>query len=301
LPAADVKGSGVEVVHLKKNYRSFDGVVNFMNHSIREMRLPDLESHLEGEAKIKIEYFADEDAERAYVLKEIEDSDMGLDEIFVLARTNKSLLELARVMVARGIAHTVRSDDSAGGKKNGDGTKGVVLATVHAIKGLEAKKVFVIGANEQNFPCKATDHPAVEMVKMDDYDREEEERRLFYVAVSRAREELIVTYTRKMTYYVTDEMKGIVKGRGTGVVAQGSADEGVSGELKSWRSVVSLERGVSAFVVLSNATIDEIARVMPKDAEELMKVSGIGPEKLMKYGGKILEIVGEFKVDELEQ
>ena len=64
--------------------------------------------------------------------------------------------------------------------------------------------------------------------------------------------------------------------------------------MKSWRSIVSKERGVPVYVVLSNNTIDEIARVMPKDAEELMKVNGIGPEKLMKYGGKILEIVGEF-------
>ena len=173
--------------------------------------------------------------------------------------------------------------------------KGVTLATIHAIKGLEAKKVFVIGASEGNFPCKATDHPAVEMVKADDYDREEEERRLFYVAVSRAREELVVTHTKKPTYYITSAMRKLagqkleVGGRRSEVV-----DEGLIGELKSWRSVLSSERGVPAYVVLSNATIDEIVEKMPGDAEELMKVSGIGPEKLMKYGEKILEIVGDF-------
>ncbi|MBT6956063.1 hypothetical protein HN997_02110, partial [archaeon] len=198
-----------------------------------------------------------------------------------------------------GIVHVVRADESAGKKVNGDNVEGVTLATVHAIKGLEAKKVFVIGANESNFPCKATDHPAVEMVKMDDYDREEEERRLFYVAVSRAKEELIVTHTKKATYYITAEMRRLVWGLELGVGGKAAdVDEGLVGELKSWRAVVSSERGVSAFVVLSNATIDEIAERMPKDAEELMKVSGIGPEKLMKYGEKILEIVGEFGDEE---
>jgi superfamily I DNA/RNA helicase len=285
---------GAETVHLKKNYRSMKGVVDFMNLSIREMRLPDLEGHLEGEAKIRIMDFSSEDAERDFILREVEDSDFSLNEIFVLARTNKMLLELSRAMTARGILHVVRADESNGKKVNGDKVEGVTLATVHAIKGLEAKKVFVIGASEHNFPCKATDHPAVEMVKMDDYDREEEERRLFYVAVSRAREELIVTHTKKMTYYITDEMLAMVRGSGAGGDVKESVDEGLVGELKSWRSVVSSEREVSAFVVLSNATIDEIASTMPKDAEELMKVSGIGPEKLMRYGKKILEIVGDF-------
>ncbi len=288
-----------EVVHLKKNYRSYKGVVDFMNHAISEMKLPDLEGHLEGEAKIKIENFANEDAERDFILREIEDSNIDLDEIFVLARTNKILMEMARVMASKGVAHIIRSDDSAGGKRNADGgKKGVTLATIHAIKGLEARRVFVIGAGESNFPCKASDHPAVEMVKMDDYDHEEEERRLFYVAVSRAREELIVTHTKKPTYYITKEMRSLVGGRGSVVGGRkdlSDLNEELVAELKSWRSVISNEMGVAAFVVLSNATIDEIAEKMPKDAEELMKVSGIGPEKLMKYGGRILEIVGDFE------
>jgi len=290
-----------EVVHLKKNYRSFRGVVEFMNHAIREMKLPDLESHLDGKAKIRIESFANEDAEREFILKEIENSD-NLDDIFVLARTNKILLELSRVLKMKGIVHNIRSDESAGRQSGAgnleSGIKGVTLATVHAIKGLEAKRVFVVGANESNFPCKASDHPAVEMVKMDDYDREEEERRLFYVAVSRAKEELIISYTRKPSYYITNEMKKLTSDNrgldiGDGVVL----DEGLVGELKSWRSIVSEELGVPAYVVLSNATIKEIAEKMPRDAEELIKVRGIGPEKLMKYGGRILEIAREFNED----
>jgi len=42
---------------------------------------------------------------------------------------------------------------------------------------------------------------------------------------------------------------------------------------------------------LTNKTIDEIARVKPKDADELAGVKGIGPAKLIEYGARILEII----------
>src|SRR3989339_941036 len=126
----------IEIVHLKRNYRSLPKVVEFMNHAIREMKLPDLEGHLEGDAKIRILDFADEDAEREFVLREIEDSDL-VGKVFVLARTNKILLELSRAMKLRGIAHMVRADDSNGGEQGvEDKEQEVTLATIHAIKGL---------------------------------------------------------------------------------------------------------------------------------------------------------------------
>ncbi|MCD4771242.1 exodeoxyribonuclease V subunit gamma, partial [archaeon] len=220
--------------------------------------------------------------------------------IFVLARTNRMLMELSKVMKERGIVHFVREDDSAKLGAISKGREGVTLATVHAIKGLEAKKVFVIGANEQNFPCKTSDHPAVEMVKNDDYDREEEERRLFYVAVSRAKEELVVSYSGKRgSYYITSEMREIVNKKLPEVDDKSDVDEGLVGELKSWRSIVGEEKGVPVYAVLTNATIDEIAEKKPESAEELMKISGIGPEKLMRYGGKILGIIGDFGKGEI--
>lgn len=286
-----------EIVHLTKNYRSAREIVEFMNHSITEMGLPDLEHHNEFEnVKIRIMDFDNEEAERNFVIRNIIDGGVPNGEIFILARTNRQLMELSQLMKAKGISHVVKTDEVHNPVDAGEGD--VTLATVHAIKGLEAKKVFVIGANEQNFPCKASDHPAIEMVKMDDYNREEEERRLFYVAISRAKEILYVTYSgKKPTYYINDEMLRMgIPGR-----IQKTFDSPVEinqdlrGELMSWRSVVSEEKGVPAYLVLSNAVIDEIAIIKPSDADELAKVKGIGPAKLIEYGAKILEIVGEFE------
>lgn len=72
---------------------------------------------------------------------------------------------------------------------------GVTLMTVHAAKGLEFDTVFVTGMEEGLFPHEG----------MGDEDRdEEEERRLFYVAMTRARKRLFLTLARVRKIYGTD-------------------------------------------------------------------------------------------------
>ena len=63
---------------------------------------------------------------------------------------------------------------------------GVTLATVHAAKGLEWDAVFVAGLAQGTFPIQYADTPA----------RLEEERRLFYVACTRARTHLAFSWSR---------------------------------------------------------------------------------------------------------
>jgi DNA helicase-2/ATP-dependent DNA helicase PcrA len=74
-------------------------------------------------------------------------------------------------------------------------TSGVTLMTVHAAKGLEFDTVFVTGLEEGLFP-----HAGHGDEKRD----EEEERRLFYVAVTRAKKRLILTLARIRRIYGTD-------------------------------------------------------------------------------------------------
>jgi DNA helicase-2/ATP-dependent DNA helicase PcrA len=177
-----------------------------MNHSIRELGLPDLEGHLcDDKTEIKIIGFDSEETERIFVIDQIKNSEGDLGEIFVLARTNRQLMEISQKMKLLNIPHTVKTDEVRHPVDSIENS--VTLATIHAIKGLEAKKVFVVGCNEQNFPCKANDHPAVEIIKTENYDKLEEEKRLFYVAISRAKEKLYMTYSgKKPTYFITDEM-----------------------------------------------------------------------------------------------
>ncbi|MBU2103511.1 UvrD-helicase domain-containing protein [Patescibacteria group bacterium] len=72
---------------------------------------------------------------------------------------------------------------------------GVTLMTVHAAKGLEFDTVFVTGLEEGLFP-----HQGYDEEKRD----EEEERRLFYVAVTRAKRRLALTMAHVRRIYGTD-------------------------------------------------------------------------------------------------
>ncbi|MGA4492523.1 ATP-dependent helicase [Vreelandella venusta] len=64
---------------------------------------------------------------------------------------------------------------------------GVLISTVHGAKGLEWPLVAVAGVNEEDFPHYSRDNPLND-------ERLEEERRLFYVAITRAQEQLLVLH-----------------------------------------------------------------------------------------------------------
>jgi len=73
--------------------------------------------------------------------------------------------------------------------------KGVKLMTVHASKGLEFDYVFITGLEDDLFPH--VKHEVGELKKED----QEEERRLFYVALTRARKKIYLTYGNIRTIY----------------------------------------------------------------------------------------------------
>jgi len=62
--------------------------------------------------------------------------------------------------------------------------------------------------------------------------------------------------------------------------------------LKRWRLEESRSGGVPAYVVFSNRTLEEIARVDPETLGELAVISGVGPAKLESYGERVLAELG---------
>lgn len=81
-------------------------------------------------------------------------------------------------------------DDSKGDNK-------VTLMTVHAAKGLEFEAVFVVGMEEDLFPSEMSLNSPRQL---------EEERRLLYVAMTRAKQFLYLTYARRrMKYGITSD------------------------------------------------------------------------------------------------
>lgn len=204
-----------EIISLKKNYRSHENIVELMNKSIEKMKLPELETGKKNleENTMEITGFNDEIEEMNYIAQKILQSPVPRNEIFVLSRTNRQINDLSRILAKAGIPHILKTDDTS--QKNQEVKEGyVTLSTIHSIKGLEAKKIFIMGCHSSNFPCKASNNPILDLIEIHDYDKEEEERRLFYVAISRAKNHLYLTYSGKnRTYFINEEMvKFIEKG-----------------------------------------------------------------------------------------
>lgn len=61
--------------------------------------------------------------------------------------------------------------------------------------------------------------------------------------------------------------------------------------LKKFRLNKSKEENVKAYMIFNNETMEEIISLMPKNADELLKVKGFGPVKVSKYGDCILNIL----------
>ncbi len=159
----------------------------------------------------------------------------------------------------------------------------VTLMSVHAAKGLEFKSIFVVGLEEKLFPS---------FMSMDTPEGLDEERRLFYVAITRAKQFLALSYANsrykfgKMVYNKPSRfleeinpqhVDGVVSSRGRQVSAGGNRS-GVSGLFKPRSSANQAVPVVNPKDFKPNA---------PTEIQAGMKVLH------MKFGeGKVLAIDG---------
>jgi DNA helicase-2/ATP-dependent DNA helicase PcrA len=197
---------------------------------------------------------------------------------------------------------------------------GVTLATFHAAKGLEWDAVFCVGLQDGTLPITYAETPA----------QVEEERRLLYVGVTRARRELRLSWSaarnpggrgsRKPSRFLepvlpdsarpaepSTRRRGamtcrecgrplttpVEKKRARCEDCPASYDEALFERLREWRKARAEEEKVPAFVVFSDATLQMIAEVRPTDETSLLRISGIGRSKLDKYGDEVLSLLAE--------
>jgi len=68
-------------------------------------------------------------------------------------------------------------------------------------------------------------------------------------------------------------------------------DQSLFDALRSRRKQLADAAGVPPFVVFSDATLAEMARLLPTDADQLHQISGVGELKLSRYGKSFLEVI----------
>lgn len=67
--------------------------------------------------------------------------------------------------------------------------------------------------------------------------------------------------------------------------------------LRAWRGRTAKEQGVPAYVIFHDATLREIATARPSSTAELGTVTGVGENKLAKYGPQILDVLAGREPD----
>jgi len=125
-----------------------------------------------------------------------EDTEENLNKKMNIDEFQNSILEFAKLNAGATLSDYLNSVTLSADSDNIAEDDAVSIATVHAVKGLEFRVVFVSGLEESVFPISRAVSSADDM---------EEERRLMYVAVTRAREKLYVTYSKSRFLYGSRE------------------------------------------------------------------------------------------------
>jgi len=76
-----------------------------------------------------------------------------------------------------------------------------------------------------------------------------------------------------------------------------TADPALYAALKAWRTETAKKRGVPAYVVLHDSTIDGIAAARPASLTELRGIAGIGDKKLEHYGTELMEVINAHRAE----
>ncbi len=233
----------------------------------------------------------------------------------------QALVDQATELAAAGgdLAGFVDELDRRAAEQHAPVADGVTLATFHAAKGLEWDVVFCCGVVEGTLPISYADTPVAV----------EEERRLLYVGMTRARRELAVSWAlarqpggragRKPSRFLEPLLPSSARpapvpsrrakamtcrecGRPLGTAAEkkrgrcedcpASYDEELYERLREWRRARAEQDSVPAYVVFTDATLQLIAELRPRTPDALLKISGIGRQKLDRYGEDVLEMVG---------
>jgi DNA helicase II / ATP-dependent DNA helicase PcrA len=241
-----------------------------------------------------------------------------------LARLGRELLEHDPGATAESFRAWLGAAARADGDDPAHGTDAVELATFHAAKGLEWPVVFVVGVEDGLVPIsRATTRAA-----------RDEERRLLYVAVTRAVDELHCSWAHQRSFgahpvprspspwlsAVDTAVAGLVAGDGErwrselaatrrhlrarpgsrstrpGLATVGAdADPAVLAALEDWRRAAARAAGVPGHVILHDTTLRLVAEARPRDRDALVRLPGLGPVKADRFGDAVLAVVAEHR------
>ncbi len=284
------------IIQLTKNYRSSKKIVDVGNEIIKSMGLPPMESVLSDNGEVVLLSHENEQAEALFLAHSIKSLDKPRNEIFVLTRTNKQLELIAEVLAQNNIKYLKRTVEEKNENLQPKPDE-ITLSTVHAIKGLEAEVVYLAGVTSNMYPCMASEHPVLDMAKINShYNKYDEELRLLYVGVTRARKKLIISHYNSVSRFITPGVKKLLKtldNASIGITYNASKPQKSDTEarLRQWRLRTAKTLNTKPYMIFSDRTLLELATIKPQKLKELEGIAGLTPLKINKYGREILRVI----------
>ena len=233
---------------LRNNYRSSESIIAVANSVMRYIpTLPFKEKMIatkKGGARPNVHFFYRNSDEIAWVGKTIQEirsspaagssGHATQKTIAILSRYNTDLYRVEEALLKQGILTTYMNAGDEDSEAHRIGTldrSAIVLSTFHSAKGLEWDIVFCINLNDDVFPSRKK----TEVLG---------ERRLFYVAITRARETLYLTYSNKehaLCRFVREVNKGLLIYNG--IAKYALSEEESATTVPSVRDLISLMDG----------------------------------------------------------
>jgi DNA helicase-2/ATP-dependent DNA helicase PcrA len=233
-------------------------------------------------------------------------------------RTESLALLLQIVGEAVGVRHDIGRDallddiETRAAAEADGSDDGVNLLTLHRAKGLEWDAVLLPALEDGTLPIKQAETE----------EEVAEERRLLYVGLTRARRHLSLSWVERrvgsgdrsarrhpspfLVALRDRPARSELDAAGRHVTNVPSApmsagrrlrdvDDPLMAALKAWRLETARSDGVPAYVVATDALLDEIVDQRPMTMPGLRRVKGMGPSRLARYGAEVLEIVTTTK------
>ncbi|MEZ5340182.1 MAG: ATP-dependent DNA helicase UvrD2 [Acidimicrobiales bacterium] len=193
----------------------------------------------------------------------------------------------------------------------------VELATFHGAKGLEWPIVHIAGLEKGYVPISYAETGA----------QLAEEQRLLYVGLTRAERQLNLSWASERAFGVknvkrqpspylamlepavdhlrrgyrpSDWKAGVATSRASlpksvdrNPVDRNPVDDPVFDALREWRRKRAKGADVPAYVIFNDKTLRAIAKAQPTSKAKLASIAGIGPAKLERFGGEVIDLVKE--------
>jgi len=160
----------------------FTQLINIFREKLETHDAFELASEIATGSEVMKDLYKDQTPEGVSRFENIQELLNGIQEFSISGKEEGTPNRLGNYM--EDVALLTDQDNEDPNDKNH-----VTLMTIHSAKGLEFKNVFIVGVEENLFPSSQTGQSSP--------DDLEEERRLFYVALTRAEQNVYLTYARQ--------------------------------------------------------------------------------------------------------